>query len=80
MCRFENSVPSRELVVLLKNGDSLPLAVSSVQVERRPVYLVFLARDPGIFIPATGNAHCAAPRYDLAALNMDLKSRRRFAG
>jgi hypothetical protein len=71
---LENSVPSRELILHIQNGDSPPLPVSSVQVERRPVYLVFLARDPGIFHLATGNAHCDAPHYDLAALNMDLKS------
>jgi hypothetical protein len=71
---LENSVPSRELILLLKNGDSPPLPVSSVQVLRRPVYLVFLGRDPGIFYLLTGNAHCDFPHYDLAALNMDLKS------
>jgi hypothetical protein len=71
---LEASVPSRELVLLVKNGDSPPLPVSSVQVERRPVYLIFLARDPGIFYVLTGNNHCDAPHYDLAALNMNLKS------
>ncbi len=71
---LENSVPTRELILLLKNGDSPPLPVSSVQVEHRPVYLVFLVRDPGIFYLLTGNSHCDAPHYDLAALNMDLKS------
>jgi hypothetical protein len=71
---LESSVPSRELILLLQNGDSPPLPVSSVQVERRPVYLAFFARGPGIFYLLTGNAHCDAPHYDLAALNMDLKS------
>ena len=71
---LESLVPSRELILLLQNGSSPPLPVSSVQVERRPVYLVFFARDPGIFYLLTGNSHCDAPHYDLAALNMDLKS------
>lgn len=71
---LESPVPSRELVLLVKNADSPPLPVSSVQIERRPVYLVFLARDSGIFYLLTGNSHCGTPHYDLAALNMDLKS------
>jgi hypothetical protein len=45
-----------------------------MHVERRPVHLVFLARQPGTYHLLTGNAHCDAPRYDLAALGMNLKS------
>ena len=70
---LENQVRSRELFLLIKNGDSPPLPISAVRVERRPVYLVFLARQPGAYHLLTGNAHCAAPRYDLAALGMNLK-------
>ena len=72
---LENLVRSRELIVLIKNGDSPPLPISAVRVERRPVYLVFLARQPGAYHLLTGNAHCAAPHYDLAALGMNLKVR-----
>ena len=71
---LENRVPSRELILFIKNGDSPPLSIKTVRAERRPVYLVFLARQPGAFHLLTGNARCAAPRYDLAALNMNLKS------
>ena len=71
---LENLVPSRELVLLIKNGDSPQLPISSVQVECHPAYLVFLARNPGAFYLLTGNAQCDAPHYDLAGLNMDLKS------
>jgi Protein of unknown function (DUF3999) len=71
---LENRVRSRELVLFVKNGDSPPLSLKAVQAERRPVYLVFLARQPGTFHLLTSNARCAAPRYDLAALGMDLKS------
>jgi len=35
---------------------------------------VFLARQPASFHLLTGNARCAVPRYDLAALGMNLKS------
>jgi uncharacterized protein DUF3999 len=71
---LENQVRSRELILFIKNGDSPPLPVQAVRAGRRPVYLVFLARQPGIFHLLTGNARCAAPHYDLAALGMNLKS------
>jgi hypothetical protein len=70
---LENLVRSRELILLIKNGDSPPLTISAVRVERRPVYLVFRARQPGAYHLLTGNDHCAAPSYDLAALGMNLK-------
>jgi hypothetical protein len=65
---LENRVRSRDLVLLINNGDSPPLNISAVRVARRPVYLVFLARQPGTFHLLTGNKSCAAPHYDLAAL------------
>jgi hypothetical protein len=71
---LENQVRSRELILFIKNGDSPALPIQAVRAERRPVYLVFLARQPGTFHLLTGNARCAAPRYDLAALGMNLKS------
>jgi len=67
-------VRSRELILLIQNGDSPPLSVTGVRVERRPVYLVFLARTAGKFHLLTGNKLCPAPRYDLAALGADLKN------
>ena len=71
---LEKLLPSRELVLLIKNGDSTPLSVSAVSVHRRPVYLVFLARQAGTYHLLTGNANCAAPHYDLAGLDMNLQS------
>ena len=70
---LDNTVNSRELFLLIKNGNSPPLPISAVRVERRPVYLVFLARQPGTYHLLTGNAQCDAPQYDLAALGMNLK-------
>lgn len=64
----ERTVTSRELVVLIRNQDSPPLAVSAVRVERRPVWLVFVARAPGALRLLTGHSQCPAPSYDLAAL------------
>ena len=71
---LESQVRSRELLLFIHNQDSPPLPITAVRVERRPVYLVFLARQAGAYHLLTGNGHCAAPRYDLAALDMNLKS------
>ena len=71
---LEGLVRSRELLLFIRNQDSPPLPITAVRIERRPVYLVFLARQAGAYHLLTGNGPCAAPRYDLAALDMNLKS------
>ncbi|MGA2853872.1 MAG: DUF3999 family protein [Verrucomicrobiota bacterium] len=71
---LDTKITSRELVLLIRNEDSPPLSVSAVRVERRPVYLVFMARQAGTFHLLTGNKFCAAARYDLAALGANLKN------
>jgi len=71
---LETRVRSRELLLLIRNQDSPPLSVTAVRVERRPVYLVFMARAAGVHHLLTGNSRCAAPRYDLASLGSDLKN------
>lgn len=71
---LETKIRSRELVLLIRNEDSPPLPISAVRIERRPVYLVFMARSVGTFHLLTGNKSCAAPRYDLAALGANLKN------
>jgi hypothetical protein len=71
---LESQVRSRELLLFIHNQDSPPLPITAVRVERRPVYLVFLARQAGAYHLLAGNDRCAAPRYDLAALGMNLKS------
>ena len=71
---LETQVRSRELLMLIRNNDSPPLPITAVRALRRPVYLVFLAKQTGAHYLLAGNAHCAAPRYDLAALAANLKS------
>jgi hypothetical protein len=71
---LDSTVRSRELVLFVRNQDSPLLPITAVRIERRPVYLVFLARQAGAYHLLTGNGQCAAPRYDLAALDMNLKS------
>jgi hypothetical protein len=72
--RAEAQVRSRELLVTIHNQDSPPLAISAVQAGRRPVYLAFFARQPGVHFLLTGNRQCPAPRYDLSALGANLKN------
>jgi len=71
---LETKIGSRDLILLIRNEDSPPLPVSAVRVERRPVYLVFMARSAGTFHLLTGNNYCTAPKYDLASLGADLKN------
>ena len=71
---LESLVRSRELLLFIRNQDSPPLSITAVRVERRPVYFIFLARQAGAYHLLAGNDQCAAPRYDLAALDMNLKS------
>ena len=69
---LEKVIPAREMYVFITNGDSPPLPITSVRLACRPVYLVFLAPHAGIFHLLTGNPKCAAPVYDLAALNLNV--------
>jgi Protein of unknown function (DUF3999) len=71
---LESLVRSRELLLFIHNQDSPPLPITAVRVERRPIYLVFLARQEGGFHLLTGNNQCPAPHYDLDALDLNLKS------
>ncbi len=70
----EAAARSRELLLVIKNQDSPPLPITAVRAERRPVFLVFLARSAGTYHVLTGNRRCAPPNYDLAALGANLKS------
>ncbi|HTJ00814.1 MAG TPA: DUF3999 family protein [Dongiaceae bacterium] len=71
---LERQIHSRELVVLIHNQDSPPLALTAVRAERRPVYLVFLASHAGTYHLLTGNPQALAPHYDLAAFAPHLKT------
>jgi hypothetical protein len=71
---LETQVPSRDLLMLIRNYDSPPLHIDGVHAQRRPVYLVFLAKEAGAHYLLTGNTRCVAPRYDLAAFGANLKS------
>jgi hypothetical protein len=67
------TIQGRELLVLIDNGDSQPLQISAVRAMRRPVFVVFLAQQSGMYQVVTGNPRCTAPRYDVAVLAPRLK-------
>jgi len=65
---IERAVPRRELILIIENGDSPPLAVTAIAARRRPVSVVFYATASGRYSLACGNANAAAPRYDMGTL------------
>jgi hypothetical protein len=71
----EQTVPSRELIVIVENGDSPPLAIGEIRVKCRPVRFVFHAAETGRYVLASGNRRATAPRYDLASFAGDLRNR-----
>ena len=58
---LELRVRSRELVVLIRNQDSPPLAITGVRVERRPVFFGFAPRSAGTYRLLTSNSRLHKP-------------------
>jgi hypothetical protein len=73
--RFASGVPlhEREISLLITNDDNPPLQIEALRAWRRPVHLTFNAPAAGVFRLLSGNATCAAPRYELAALRANLQ-------
>ena len=61
-------VPSRYLVVTLRNGDSPPLEITAAKATYFPTFLVFSAPVAGSWQLTTGAIQEKPPRYDLSAL------------
>lgn len=70
---IDGPVRSRELLLIVANGDSPPLALNEIKGQRRLVQLTFLAKEPGRYLLLSGNKQAAAPNYDLSSLATDLK-------
>ncbi|MEW6665621.1 MAG: DUF3999 family protein [Thermodesulfobacteriota bacterium] len=62
------TIPMRELILTIRNGDSPPLSITGIRAALRPVFISWLAKEPGDFLLLSGNPSCPAPRYDLTAL------------
>lgn len=71
---LEQQVRARELILLIRNFDSPPLAITGVRATRRPVRVIFQAREARAHALHAGNQQCAPPRYDLGALGGQLKT------
>lgn len=67
------SFPKRELIVVIENGDSPPLQVTSFRVTRRPVFLRFQTREAGPHRLFLSNPGAGAPKYDLDGVAAKLK-------
>lgn len=70
---LELQLTTREIVLRVDNGDSPPLRLDNVTVQRRPVFMVFQASEAGRYTLLTRNALATAPRYDVAALAPQLR-------
>jgi hypothetical protein len=68
------TIPSRRLLLFIKNQDSPPLAITAIRARRREVFAVFFSKQAGSYSIFTGNRNCAAPNYDLSALGTTLKN------
>jgi hypothetical protein len=66
--------PTRDLALIIHNGDSPPLQISAIRAKRWPTYLLFFAPASGRFALLTGNPLCPAPHYDLANQGISVKT------
>ena len=71
---IDKQIVGREVIVLIDNGDSPPLAINGLHGTRRMTNLVFFARESGRYQLLSGNSQCPAPRYDLSELGDQLKN------
>jgi hypothetical protein len=67
------SPTTRELLVHIYNGDSPPLSIDTVRLNRWPVSLLFMAPEAGSYALLSGNPQALAPRYDLAAFAGEMR-------
>ena len=66
-------VPVREIVLVIDNGDSPPLALTGVAAGGYPVVLTFHTGARRVFHLLSGNSRANPPRYDLALVHGELK-------
>ena len=71
---LDQQIKTREILLLIHNEDSAPLAIDGVRGTRREIRALFYAPAPGRYTLLTGNDQCAAPRYDLSGLSEQLNS------
>lgn len=68
------TAPTSELFVHIYNGDSPPLVIDGVGLQRWPVNLLFMAPAAGRYYLLAGNPSAPAPHYDLAGFAGELRA------
>jgi hypothetical protein len=71
--KLDSSHSSRELELIIDNGDNPSLKISGVEVTRHVLPLVFQADAAGEWRLLAGNAQASAPSYDLARMAGELR-------
>ncbi len=66
--RVDRTIPTREIVLVVENGDSPPLASPSVRVGLHAQQIEFWATQLGEHRLLAGNAFAEPPRYDISRL------------
>lgn len=61
-------IPTREVILVIDNGDSPPMPVTGVVGDGHPASLTFHTGERRDFHVLGGNPHAMAPRYDVAQL------------
>lgn len=70
---LDQSHPSRELDLIIENGDNPPLKIDSIEITRHVLPLVFQADVAGEWKLFAGNPQASAPSYDLAKMSDQLR-------
>lgn len=70
---LDQSHPTRELGLIIENGDNPPLKIDGVEITRHVLPLVFQADVTGEWQLFAGNSQASAPSYDLAKMSEQLR-------
>lgn len=70
---LDQSHPSRELGLIVENGDNPPLKIDGVAITRHMLPLVFQADAAGEWQLFAGNPQASTPSYDLAKMSDQLR-------
>lgn len=71
---LDQSHPTRELGLIIENGDNPPLKIDGIEITRHVLPLVFQADVTGEWRLFAGNPQASAPSYDLAKMSDQLRS------
>ncbi len=70
---LDQSHPTRELGLIIENGDNPPLKIEGIEITRHLLPLVFQADVTGEWRLFAGNPQASAPSYDLAKMSDQLR-------